>query len=93
MNNTFELVKIAGVDIGLRAVGGERVYDGDVLLAEDKNGRRFWGLVKLAEWLGYKWPTHDSPSPQWRNFFLVHGGGNFESPLMMAQPRTLKIIS
>ena len=84
VNKTFESVKIAGVDIGLRDIGDERVYDGDVLLAEDKNGRRFWGMVKLAEWLGHKWTTHDSPSPQWRNFFLVHGWGNFDSPLMMA---------
>ena len=84
VNNTFESVKIAGVDIGLRDIGGERVYDGDVLLAEDKNVRRFWGMVKLAEWLGHRWSTHDSPSPQWRNFFLVHGWNNFDSPLMWA---------
>jgi hypothetical protein len=76
-----EIVKIVSHSIGLRDMNGERVYEGDILLAEDNNGRRFWGMVKIGK---SGWDASNSPNPQWDNFMLCHGGGNFPSSLAFA---------
>jgi hypothetical protein len=76
-----EFVKIIGQSIGLRDVYGERVYEGDILLAEDDKGIRFWGMVKVGK---SGWDISNSPSPQWDNYMLCHGWGNFPSSLAFA---------
>jgi type I restriction enzyme S subunit len=57
------------------------IYEGDILLAEDDKGRRFWGMVKVGK---SGWDISNSPSPQWDNYMLCHGWGNFPSSLAFA---------
>jgi hypothetical protein len=81
-----EIVKIVGWDIGLRDMNDERVYEGDILLAETEDGRRFCGTVK-------KYRTYDGyslTSPQWMYYTLYHDGHN--SPTSLAQSVRFKII-
>lgn len=78
--NSFdtETVQITGVDLGIRDVNDERIFAGDVLLAETYDGRIGYGMIEEVEdkhaWLR-------EPIPQYKNFFLTHGGNDFPSPL------------
>lgn len=76
-----EVVKIIGQPIGLRDFYGKRVYEGDILLAEDKDGRRFWGMVQVGN---SGWKPDSFPSPQWDKYMLIHGFNNFPSSLAFA---------
>lgn len=76
-----EIVKIVGADLGLRDINDERVYTGDILLAENDEGHRFWGMVTKEK---SGWKDLSSPNPQWENYSLAHGWGNFPSPLSHA---------
>lgn len=76
-----EVVKLAGVYTGLRDWKGERIYTGDIVLAEDANKRRFWGLIMFGD----QWGKSDRDiSPQWSGFCLAHGWGTFPSALRWA---------
>lgn len=44
-NGVYEKVKIAGFDLSLRDSKGERVYAGDIIVAENERGGKFWGMV------------------------------------------------
>ena len=76
-----ECVKIIGQSIGLRDVSGERVYEGDIILAEDNNGIRFYGMIKKGN---SGWKSDSFPNPQWDKFMLIHGYGSFPSSLAFA---------
>lgn len=82
-----EIVKIVGADLGLRDINDERVYTGDILLAENDEGYRFWGMVKKEK---SAWKDLAFPNPQWEDYSLLHGWGNFPSPL--AHATKFKII-
>lgn len=76
-----EKVILAGVYTGLRDWKGERVYTGDIILAETKSGNKFWGLIML----GNPWSKSDwDVSPRWSGFCLAHGMSDFPSPLSAA---------
>ena len=68
-----EEVLIVGMDLGLRDVNDERVYEGDVLLAEKKDGGLFWGMVKKKK--GF----FDG-----KDYVLIHGWNQFYSSLSWA---------
>lgn len=76
-----EIVKLAGVYTGLRDLKGERIYTGDIVLAEDPNKRKYWGLIMY----GNPWGKSDRDiSPQWNGFCLAHGWNSFPSALCWA---------
>lgn len=76
-----EIVKIVGQSIGLRDMYGERVYEGDIILAENDKGIRFWGMIKVGN---SGWKPDYFPNPQWDKYMLIHGFGNFPSSLAFA---------
>ncbi len=80
-NGIDERVIMAGVYTGLRDFKGERVYTGDVVLAADKEGRKFWGMIMYGHYWG---ASERDISPQWNNYCLVHGVGAFPSALRWA---------
>lgn len=81
VDSQYEVVKIVSHSIGLRDIDGERVYEGDILLAEGIDGRRFYGMVKVGK---AGWDTRTSPNPQWDNYMLCHDWQTFPSSLAFA---------
>lgn len=76
-----ETVILSGVYTGLRDWKGERIYTGDIVLAEDSDKRKFWGLIMF----GNPWGKSDrNISPQWNGFCLAHGWNSFPSALCWA---------
>lgn len=73
-----ETVQITGVDLGIRDVKDERIFAGDILIAETNNGKICYGMIQAVAdkhaWLR-------EPILQYKNFFLTHGYHNFPSPL------------
>ncbi len=77
-----EPVILGGVYTGLRDFNGERIYTGDIVLAEDLDGQKFWGMIMY----GNKWGKSERDiSPQWNRFCLVHGFDSFPSALCWAK--------
>lgn len=81
-NQKIEPIILSGVYTGLRDWKGERIYTGDVVLGEDRDGRKFWGMIMF----GNNWGKSERDiSPQWNNFSLVHGLNSFPSALCWAK--------
>lgn len=79
-----EKVKYAGMSLGARDVNGERLYEGDLVVAIlAETGHRYWGMA-------YK-NTNELLNPQPKNpmipsdILLEHGDNNFPSPLTLAE--------
>ena len=79
--NINDKVKFVGLDLGIRDINDERVYEGDILLAENSEGFRFWGMVKKEK---SGWKHLSVSNPKWEDYSLLHGWGNFPSPLSHA---------
>ena len=72
-----EKVYIVGVDLGLRDINDERVYDGDIVICRMADGRRYGGMIV----------DYSSINPQWpgERFMVCHGYGNFPSHFSLAK--------
>lgn len=80
-DDSIKKVRYAGMDLGIRDRNGEKVYEGDIVLAktnEERGGRRFWGLV--AE-LG----NTSNPNGNLNQIVLYHGGNSYPSYLYLSE--------
>lgn len=77
-----EPVILSGIYTGIRDWKGVRIYTGDIILAEDNYGEKFWGMIMH----GNKWGKSERDiSLQWDNFCLTHGLDSFPSALRWAK--------
>jgi hypothetical protein len=81
--NVCEPVKYAGMSLGVRDVNGERLYEGDLVVAtRAEDGRQFWGMAYLE---ANKWGNHPHKNPLIpMDIMIEHGNNNFPSPLTWA---------
>lgn len=80
-SNPLEKVNIAGIYTNARDITGKRIYTGDVLLAQDPSGRKFWGMCIYAK-LGY---TNPIPQNSQLNKYALFHGDCYPSPLIIAK--------
>lgn len=80
-NDSVEKVYIAGIDTKLRDLTGERIYTGDVILAADSSGMKFWGMCIYAKQLA---PQNRPYPSELSDFALFHGPNCLYSPLEIA---------
>lgn len=80
----WEKVRYAGLYLGIRDRNGERVYEGDIVLAKAKKDRgsgRFWGLA--FEFINGNY--YSIPKNPIDKVFLEHGGNYLPSYLSWAE--------
>ena len=82
--SVYEKVKYAGMSLGVRDMNGERLYEGDLVVAKlAENGKLYWGMANKNE---NKWGTQMHKNPMIPNDILLeHGYNNFPSPLTWAE--------
>ena len=84
--NTHEKVKYAGLSLGVRDENGERLYEGDLVVAKcAKNGQLFLGMAYLLD-NDFQKKITDIPN----DIVLSHGWNQFPSPLTLAE--SFKIV-
>ena len=77
MKKSGQKVYIVGMDLGLRDINDERVYDGDIVICKMADGHRFGGMIV----------DYSSINSQWtgERFMVCHGYGNFPSHFSLAK--------
>lgn len=87
--DAHEKVKYAGMSLGARDINGERLYEGDLVVATlAENGRLYWGMAYKGE---NNWGTQRYQNPMIPNDIMIeHGINDFPSPLAWA--RSFKIV-
>lgn len=77
MKKSGQKVYIVGVDLGLRDMNDERVYDGDIVICKMADGRRFGGMILDYSSRNTQWPGE--------RFMIAHGYGNLPSHFSLAK--------
>ena len=84
-HSKWEKVRYAGLYLGIRDKEGQRVYEGDVVVAiKEDNDLRYWGMAIESK----RWDSEENKAIN--HIFLYHGAGNFPSPLFCA--KSFKVV-